>query len=46
MIYNKFVEAIDGSIIASAICFPKNLRQFYADQLMLLRVSVEFGVNL
>lgn len=39
-----FITAIDYGYEAAVSRMPKNLKQYYANQLMLMRVCVEFGV--
>jgi hypothetical protein len=45
VIYRMFVRAMDTSIVAVAGTMPKNLRQYFANQLMLMRVRIEFGIT-
>lgn len=43
MLYKRFVTLMDHGLVDAVIDFPANLRQYYADQLMLIRVQIEFG---
>ena len=41
----RYYRPVDRWIVAIlAYNIPKNLRQYYADQLMLLHVEIEFGI--
>lgn len=43
MLYLFFKKAMDTTIEAVVSAVPQNLRQYYADQLLLMRVQIEFG---
>ena len=43
MLYKLFKQAMDSSIITAASRMPKNLRQWYADQLLLMKIEAEYG---
>lgn len=43
MLYSFFKRAMDSTIEAVVEVLPRNLRQHYADQMMLMRVQIEFG---
>lgn len=44
MLYRMFVKAMSIGIDKAAACMPQNLRQHYADKLMLMRVELEYGL--
>jgi hypothetical protein len=44
MLYRFFVKAMQSSIVEVCNRLPKNLRQYYADQLLLIKVELEFGL--
>jgi len=45
MLYRFFLKAMSTNIIDTCKVFPRNLRQYYADQLMLMKIELEYGVN-
>lgn len=43
MLYTLLLKAMNSSIIDVCSVLPRNLRQYYADQLLLMTVELQYG---
>ena len=46
MLYRFFLKAMSSDIVTVCSVLPRNLRQYYADQLLLLKVAEQYGYSL
>jgi hypothetical protein len=45
MLYKFFIKAMSSDIVTVCSVLPRNLRQYYADQLLLMKTEMEFGIT-